>query len=247
MKAGTKLKQMLLADCLPRLPEMETLIDISTPGFLIYGDAIHWLSLYRELNPFQILLFDENDALVACGVTVPIAWSGDLCDLPSSIEEVIVNGLENLGNGTANTLVPIGAYVQPEHQGVGLSQKVIKAMKALAGKLAMERLVIPVRPIWKHRYPLQPISGYAAWTNKKGEVFDPWLRLHLRMGATVLKSVESTITVTGQIQDWENLLAMEFPESGSYVIPQGMYPLEVNHATRQAVYCDPNVWVEHPL
>ena len=46
----------------------------------------------------------------------------------------------------------------------------------------------PFRPSWKERYPLVPIERYAAWRRADGLLFDPWMRVHERLGASVLKA-----------------------------------------------------------
>lgn len=159
------------------------------------------------------MLTDQGDRLVGGGFTVPNLWNGALDDLPPSIEKIIENGLENKGNA-ANTLIPVAAAVDRRFRGKNISSEILKQMKSLALERGFQHLIIPVRPTWKARYPLQHIESYAAWENEDGLLYAPWLRTHQRLGATAMKCVESTLTIRGTISDWEKWTGMIFPESG---------------------------------
>jgi hypothetical protein len=63
-----------------------------------------------------------------------------------------------------------------------------------------EVLIAPVRPSWKEPYPLVPIEGYAAWPD--GFLFDPWMRVHERLGARVLKAKPQSLRSTGSVPKW---------------------------------------------
>ena len=64
-------------------------------------------------------------------------------------------------------------------------------MRAVAEEHGFEHLVAPVRPSWKARYPLVSIERYIGWTTKEGLPFDPWLRVHARLGAAIVRPVPS--------------------------------------------------------
>ncbi|HEX6509699.1 MAG TPA: hypothetical protein VF221_18880 [Chloroflexota bacterium] len=46
---------------------------------------------------------------------------------------------------------------------------------------------------------------------------------------------------------WEEWAGMDYPESGSYVVPDALDLLRVDVVTDRAVYAEPNIWVLHPL
>jgi hypothetical protein len=94
-------------------------------------------------------------------------------------------------------------------------------------------LIAPVRPSWKECYPLVPIERYAAWRSADGFLFDPWMRVHERLGAAVLKSEPYSLRITGTVGEWEGWTRMTFPESGDYWFPGGLAPLTI-HAMRIA-------------
>ena len=218
----------------------------SWPGFIIYGDTYSWDRFYAELSDFLLLLTDKNDFLIGGGFTVPAIWNGKLDDLPSSIEKIIINGLETEGS-SANTLIPIAVLVDERFRGESISAEVLKQIKYLAIQLGFQNLIIPVRPTWKTQYPLQSIENYSTWRNKNGFFYDPWLRIHQRLGATIMKCVDSTLKIEGTIEDWENWTGMVFPESGDYVVKNALQPVQIDVESNVGIYNEPNVWMQHQL
>lgn len=218
----------------------------SWPDFIVYGDTYSWDRLYAELSDFLLLLTDKDNLLIGAGLAVPGLWNGRLEDLPSSIEEIIVNGLVSKRE-SANTLIAIAALVDKRFRGEGISAEIVKLMKSLAIQHGFENLIIPVRPTLKAMYPLQSIESYSKWQNKDGLFYDPWLRTHQRLGATVMKCVDSTLEIRGTIGDWEKWTGMVFPDSGEYVVKEALQPLQIDVESNVGVYHEPNVWMQHSL
>jgi hypothetical protein len=218
----------------------------SWPDFIIHGDTFSWSRIYHDLNDFLLLLTDKDDSLIGGGFTVPVPWNGTFDDLPSSNEKIIARGLEN-SRASANTLIAVAALVDKRFRGHNISAEILKQMKSLAIRRGLQHLIVPVRPTWKARYPLQSIESYSTWRNKDGFFYDPWLRTHQRLGATVMTCVDSTLTVRGTIADWENWTGMVFPESGEYVVKDALEPVRMDVASDVGIYHEPNVWMQHPL
>ena len=218
----------------------------SWPNFIIHGDTCSWGRLYAGLGEFLLVLTDKDDSLLGGGFTVPVRWNETLDGLPSSIEKIIERGLDD-NRSSANTLIPIAAVVDSRFRGESLSTEILKQMKSLAIAHRFQHLLVPVRPTWKARYPLHPIESYAKWRNKDGLFYDPWLRTHQRLGAVVMKCVDSTLTIRGTIEDWETWTGMIFPESGEYVVKDALQPVRINVESDLGVYDEPNVWMQHPL
>jgi hypothetical protein len=55
------------------------------------------------------------------------------------------------------------------------------------------------------------------------------------------------MVVTGTISEWEDWTDMHFPESGPYVVPGALRPVEMDLERDLGVYIEPNVWMRHPL
>ena len=74
-------------------------------------------------------------------------------------------------------------------------------MADLAREAGFEQLIAPVRPSQKDRYPITPIERYVEWTQKNGEPFDPWIRIHVRRGATIAKPIPRSMYIVGTIPE----------------------------------------------
>ena len=104
--------------------------------------------------------------------------------------------------------------------GAGLSARLIRAMTVVADRHGLDALIAPVRPTLKHRYPTTPMRHYVRWARADGAPFDPWLRVHWRLGAKVLRVAPRSMVVTGTVAEWEAWTRMTFPESGRYIGPR---------------------------
>jgi hypothetical protein len=127
----------------------------------------------------------------------------------------------------------------------GIDAVGLRAVGDPAAPTALSALAAPVRPSWKDRYPLTPIERYAQWTRDDGLPFDPWMRVHARLGAEILRAEPRSMELAAPRRDWEQWTGMAFPEDGDYVFPGGLAPLTV--ADGAAAYWEPNVWMRHPV
>lgn len=216
------------------------------PTFMLHADTPYWDSLFDAFAGSQILFCDPADNLIALGHTIPFVWDGTLEDLPPTINEVMeraINAHRECRSPTA--LSALAALVSPEHQGRGLSSEVLQAMRSLATEYGMHSLVAPIRPTLKSLYPLTPIERYALWRRADGAPFDPWLRVHWRLGAEYLKAAPEAAVITGTVAEWEGWTGMSFPESGEYVVPGALQPITIDREQDVGRYEDPNVWMVH--
>jgi GNAT superfamily N-acetyltransferase len=216
------------------------------PEYNRHGDVLneHWERLGSEFPDLQFVLYDEEaDDVLAQGHTIPCRWDGTLAGLPAGIDAVIAAGARD----GANALSALAIEILPAHQGRGLSSQMIEGMAGLARGHGLGSLIAPIRPSWKERYPLAPIERYAHWTRADGLPFDPWIRVHHRLGAEILRPEPQSLRITGTIAEWEEWTGTPFPESGEYVFPRGLATLEIDRAGDAGRYWEPNVWMLHPL
>jgi GNAT superfamily N-acetyltransferase len=207
----------------------------------------HWHRLREDFLDFQLVLYDEEaDSVIGRGQTVPFRWDGSLEDLPDGVEGVFDRVFEQDG-GEPTTLSAVVAVVDPRHRGRGLSPLIIGGMRAVAARYELDALVAPVRPTLKARYPLTPIDRYAAWRRAGGELFDPWLRVHERLGAEILGICPGSMLVEGTVAEWEEWTELAFPDSGAYVVEGALVPIEIDRAQDTGRYVEPNVWMRHPV
>ena len=139
------------------------------------------------------------------------------------------------------------AAVDPARQGRGLSRVVLRAMGALARRHGLGALLAPVRPTLKHRDPLTSMEDYVHWRRADRLPFDPWLRVHVRLGARVLRVAGRSMVIEGRVREWEQWTAMRFPASGRYVVPGALVPITIDRRRDHGRYVEPNVWMLHPL
>lgn len=220
------------------------------PPYLMENQVVgeHWGVLYEHFARFQFCFLTPDGVGVACGNSIPIPWDGTLEDLPGDIGEILIRADEARRNGVApNTLCALAAIIDHTRQGVGLSREILETMGDLGREAGFGALIAPVRPNRKSHYPLIPMERYARWTRDDGSPFDPWLRVHWRLGAQILRVAPRALVIEGTVAEWENWTGMEFPESGSYVVPGGLTPVEIDRKWDRGVYEDPNVWMRHDL
>jgi GNAT superfamily N-acetyltransferase len=232
-------------DLAARLGELEDV----WPEFIHHGDVTtrHWPSFASGRSPeFQLVLYDESaDAILGRGQTIPFRWDGSLADLPDGVDGVLRRVYEEGGEPT--TLSALVAVVAPSAQGRGLSRLIIEGMREVAAGHGLDALVAPVRPTFKARYPLTPIEHYLMWRRDDGELFDPWLRVHERLGAEILGVCPGSLVVTGTVAEWEEWTGMAFPDSGAYVVEGALVPIEIDREHDLGRYVEPNVWMRHPV
>jgi GNAT superfamily N-acetyltransferase len=198
--------------------------------------------LTEELPEFQFHLVGDDDEILARARSIPVRWDGTVEDLPVGIDGAIARGFEQDG---ANVLCALVIMVPRDLQSRGLSSEVVQAMTEIARRHGLSSLIAPVRPSWKERYPLIPIERYARWRRDDGLLFDPWMRVHERLGAGVLKPEPRSLRITGTVAEWESWTEMSFPESGDYWFPGGLATVRIDQDGDSGTYWEPNVWMHH--
>ena len=218
------------------------------PAFLLNGDITHWEKLFGEFADYQVLFHDPAGGVVSVGHTVPFFWDGTPDDLPDRMADLMDRAVEDHTRGREpNAISALAAIVSPNHRRKGLSAEVLRAMGSLARENDLGSFVAPVRPTLKAAYPLTPFRRYVRWERDDGSAFDPWLRVHRRLGAEPLKLMPEALTVLGTVPEWEEWTGMAFPESGRYVVPGALQPVVIDHERDLGRYDDPNIWMRHPV
>jgi hypothetical protein len=62
------------------------------------------------------------------------------------------------------------------------------------------------------------------WRREDGELIDPWMGLHERLGARVAAALPHSLRITGTVREWETWTDL----------------------ARIGTYWEPNVWMIHP-
>ena len=216
------------------------------PEYNNHGDVanVYWPRLTEERPEFQFHVVDDDDAIVARARSLPVRWDGTVDDVPAGFDGALARGFDE---GGANVLCAMIVAVPRALRRRGMSAVALHAMLDLARAHGLEALIAPVRPSWKERYPLMPIDRYAAWRREDGLLFDPWMRVHERLGARVLKAEAKSLRITGTVEEWEEWTGMQFPESGEFWFPGGLSTVEIDHDADRGRYWEPNVWMHHEV
>jgi GNAT superfamily N-acetyltransferase len=220
------------------------------PEYNLHGDELnrYWGELYDVFPEWQFVLLDsEAGEVLAEGHTIPVAWDGTDAGLGPGIDATIAAGFSlRAAGGTPTALCALAAMIVPGHQGRGLAEVVLRAMSGLARDGGPAPLIAPVRPSQKERYPTIPIERYVRWLRADGSPFDPWIRVHLRLGARLGPAIPRSLRITGTVADWESWTQMSFPETGDYVFPAGLATVHIDRERDAGEYWEPNVWIIHP-
>ena len=214
------------------------------PAFMHHNQTgtRYWGRLVREHPDFQLALVDDGE-LVAELHSLPLAWDGSLADLPLGWDDVFERSFET--GRPYDSLAALAISVLPERRRERLSERMIEAMREAGRAHGLRELIAPVRPTLKDRYPLIPIERYAEWRREDGSHFDPWVRIHERVGGEILAPAPDSMRIEAPVGEWEEWTAMRFPDDGDYVVEGMLAPLRVSAGI--GVHVEPNIWMRHRL
>lgn len=199
----------------------------------------------QRFPQYDVRILDGGQ-VVAGGWGVALQWDGTAGALLAGYDEALTSAVTEHEKGARpDTLCVMAAAVRQDRQGAGLGREVLTALRDRATATGLERMIAPVRPVLKTRYPLTPMASYAGWTRGDGLHIDPWLRTHQRLGAVILGPAVRSMVVTGTVADWEEWAAMAFPETGRYVVPGALDLLDIDRARDLGTYEETNLWMQH--
>jgi hypothetical protein len=228
--------------------QLEGLFAEGFPAFITADQEVkNYIHRVRTYFPqLDIMLIDDDREPVATGWGVPITWNSHVSDLPTSFADILRRAVTlHEADQPADTFVICGGVVHPDSKGTGASAALVAGLCDTAGAHGLSQVIAPLRPTRKHLYPLTQIEDYATWVRDDGLPLDPWLRLHLRHGAHVIALAPEAQTMTGTVTQWQDWTGLTFPDSGQYVIPQGLSLLQIDRETDAGTYVEPNIWVRH--
>ncbi|HEV8104129.1 MAG TPA: GNAT family N-acetyltransferase [Gaiellaceae bacterium] len=235
-----------------KLPHAESLKapDPDLPAFMNEGAAVLKRLFGRVVAEYAEFLFyawdDEREQVIGVGHAIPAAWDGDVASLPDGGFDAMLEARFAPAAPTPTVLCALGITIAPECRGQGLSRRMIERMAEIGRDHGLDTLIAPVRPTLKHRYPLTPTDRYLSWRRQDGTHLDPWLRTHERLGADIAKVAPRSVRVSGTVAEWEEWTGLTLPDSGTYVVPGALVPIEIDREQDEGIYVEPNVWMVHP-
>jgi len=210
----------------------------------MYHDAVanlHWDRQYAEFPDLQLYLVDEEDRYLAESNAVPIPFGPDA--LPDDGWDAAME--QAFAGRPAVAVSAIAITIGVDQRGRGLSKVMLEGMRKAVADRGLSDLVAPVRPSQKHLYPLTHIDRYVEWRRDDGKLLDAWLRTHEQAGADLVRVAPRSMHISASVADWESWTGMRFPDTGSYVVPGALVPVEVDRERDEGVYVEPNVWMHH--
>ena len=222
------------------------------PEFMLHEPVANqlWHELLDRFPEYQLAIFDrEQQRVAAMGNSFPLRWDGALDDLPEdgwdwAFQEAVNNHEQGL---SPNYHCAIQVVIHPDYRRRGLSASMLEAVSAITEAKGYQALIVPVRPSEKSKYPLTSLDDYITWQTDKGLPFDAWLRVHVRLGGRIIKVCHRSKTVRGTPAEWEQWTGLRFPQTGQYVIPGALNPVEMDVEKAEGVYIEPNVWMVHKV
>ncbi|MBB3409896.1 GNAT superfamily N-acetyltransferase [Rhizobium sp. BK316] len=242
-------------DLIPAFDELGAAV---WPKF-IGGDEVvvkYWNSLFSDgLRRHQFLALGRdnsgNERVFATSNSIPFFWPkhDDDASLPDAgWDAVLAGGVEAFASGRKpNALCALAIVVSPAMRGSDLAGRLIGNMKADARRHGLQALVAPVRPTKKAAYPLTSFADYIAWTAPSGAPFDPWVRKHWQLGASLVKIAPRSMRVEAPLSQWSEWSGLRFPMSGPYHMEGGLAPLTADCESGLGLYEEPNIWMRHRL
>ena len=237
----------------PELLEAVRELCIKTWPYFMDQDPIvkrYWSDLYRIYPDFQYVMVEsKTDSVIGVGNSLPVAWQSDPINLPDGgVDWMLENEFRGLAlEQQARTQIALQIVVKDTFRGKGISALMIRKMMEIGRVHGLRDLFAPVRPTQKCSYPLVPIERYIQWKNDLELPFDAWIRVHHKLGAKIVKICARSLYISGTVSDWESWTKLRFPESGLYIVPGALVPVEIDCRLNQGVYVEPNVWMHHPI
>ena len=221
------------------------------PEYNLHGDVVSalWHRLFEEVPHLQSVGWDDTaDEVLVEANTVTCVWDGTDADLGPGIDVMLQRAFDDLSAGRPpTTLCALAAQIVPTARSRGLAAEALRQMRRVAVAHGLTTLIAPVRPSAKEHHPLTPIDDYVTWHRDDGLPFDPWMRVHARIGARRGPVAPRSMRITGTVAEWESWTGLALPASGTYVFPRGLAPLEVDREADRCTYWEPNVWYIHDV
>ena len=188
-------------------------------------------NLFEDFSGFQIGFQNlATGEIIAIGNSIPLYYEYDFCELPvEGWDWELQKGIDDFAVGLKpNVIGAIQIMVLPNYQDSRLSTTVLTTLQKIAKQSGLNTMIAPVRPSLKCEYPITPIDSYVKWQTHEKLPFDPWLRVHARLGAQIIKVCHKSMTIQGTVADWEEWTGLKFPESGKYIIPGALNHIKID-------------------
>lgn len=204
--------------------------------------------LQEYFPTFQRVLLDKDSHVIGFINTIPFNFEGELDTLPDRgwdwMFERAVLGFEN--QIEPNYLGGLQVIISQKYRGQGYSKPIINHAKSFCKSLGFRNLIIPIRPTRKHELPSMSMETYMELTENE-EIYDPWIRTHVRSGAQIIKICEQSMIIEGDIKFWSAILGQPVMESGQYQLDGALSLVMIDSENDHGQYIEPNIWIKYDM
>jgi GNAT superfamily N-acetyltransferase len=200
--------------------------------------------------PDYCVVATDGERVVARGLSVPFDADGDgrSATPDTGWDQVLVWAFRDRRRACRTTAASaLEITIDTDYLGRGLSSRMLAAMKDAVARQGHDVLMAPVRPNAKHREPRVPMADYLRRRRDDLLPADPWLRVHVKAGGSIVKIAPASMTVSGSLAQWREWTGLPFTEDGPVDVPGALVPVHCDTGHDRAVYVEPNVWVRHEV
>jgi hypothetical protein len=220
------------------------------PIFLYGSEAAvnSWDKMIEYYEEYQLLLLYE-DKIVCVFNCMPMNLDFSDENLPEeAFNWGLEKGIKDFEDGKEiDAAMGVQIIIPKEYQGKGISSTAVVEIKSMCVKMGIRKLIIPIRPTLKSKYPINDMDNYINWKNENGLPFDPWLRVHVKQKGKIIGTCINALEIKGTVEQWEKWTNMKFPTSGMYVVEGALCPININRENNLGTYNEPNVWVSYEI
>ena len=202
----------------------------------------------REFAEFQLAaVLTTPHRVVGVAHSVPLHIADSSARLPDTgwdfaLESSVANRRAGI---RPNAVCGLSITVLPEFQRRGVGRRLIEAIVAVADRYKIQRVVMPVRPVSKEKWPNVSMEEFLTFKRDDGFHIDPWVRAHQRSGGRILSICRHSMTVSAALSKWEHWSGRTFSKSGEYVVKGCLAPVIIDTVKGIGLYREPNVWMAH--
>ena len=173
------------------------------PEYNLHGDVLNqwWGLLDEELADLQFVLHDdETDTVVAEGHTGAFVWDGDDATPAARASTGPSRSIfrDHRAGTPVNTLCALAAESPRDGRRRGLAVEILGAMRTHRRAARPPPPGRPGAPVVEGALPRSPRSrSTSAWRRADGQLLDPWMRVHERLGARVSTPLPESLLITG--------------------------------------------------
>lgn len=163
------------------------------------------------------------EMLAAGGITTQINWDFDPNNLPDGWQGAVRQSYldSNRKHSKPNTQVALLAFTTQRYRGQGQAGMVLKKMCHMAQYRGYRYCIVPalLPTQFEREYVQMPMKDISHLQREDGQFYDYWLRLHTRMGATVIGFCEHSHRFVFSLDDFSSFVSSgPIDASGDHVV-----------------------------